>query len=83
LKTVWVPTVCSMAGSLEGEVVDFRPFRGERTQSSGGWGARTPTIAPNTEPMLDSWAMRVSAGKLFEIPRSLALLGSLALLLRR
>jgi hypothetical protein len=33
--------------------------------------------------MLDSWAMCASAGKLLEIPRSLALLGSLALLLRR
>jgi hypothetical protein len=33
--------------------------------------------------MLDSEAMSASAGKLFKIPRSLALPGSLALLLRR
>jgi hypothetical protein len=43
----------------------------------------TGTIAPNTRPMLDSRPMCASAGKSFEIPRSLRLPGSLALLLRR
>jgi hypothetical protein len=48
-----------------------------------GKKAWASTIAPTTEPMLDSAAMCASAGKLFDTPRSFALSGSLALLLRR
>jgi hypothetical protein len=52
----------------------FRPFQAP---------SKEPAIASPVESMLNSRAMSASAGKLFKIPRSSALLGSLALLLRR
>jgi hypothetical protein len=70
-----------MAGSLLRccPIFGFFADNGQKTSSA----ALNGHYCADMEPMLDSAIMCASAGKLFEIRRSLPRPGSLALLLRR